>query len=220
MKGLFITGTDTAVGKTLVAAGLARLLARRGVKVGVFKPVASGGKVSEDGKLLQKAANLPDAAYPSIVPVHYRQPLAPWVASWKEGKVPLKKVERAFHDAALKCGFLIVEGVGGVRVPITNGFFVTDWMEKWKMPVLIVARAGLGTLNHTLLTVEALQRRRIQVSGVLLNGYKGKDIAERTNFKALQRLLKIPVYGPLKWDPGYPKDLDRLASALDSFGIL
>ena len=210
-KGLFITGTDTGVGKTLVSAGLARLLLHRGDSVGVFKPVATGGTVSEDGKWLQKAAKLPDSAYSGIVPVHYRQPLAPWVAAWKEGKVDLGKIEKAYQKAKAACDFLIVEGVGGIQVPISKDFFVTDWMARWKLPVLVVARAGLGTINHTLLTVEALQKRKIKVAGVLVNGYTGKGIAEQTNVKVLKKLLKTPVYGPLKHNPLYRKDLDLLA---------
>ena len=218
-KGIFITGTDTGIGKTLVAAGLARLLVNRGVKVGVFKPVASGGTISEDGKLLQKAAKRPDAAYPGIVPVHYKQPLAPWVAGWKEGRVDLAKIEKAYQKAKASCDFLIVEGVGGIQVPITQGYFVTDWIEKWKLPTLIVARAGLGTINHTLLTVEALQRRKIKMVGVLVNGYKGKELSEHTNVKALKKLLKVPVFGPLKFNPKYRRDLDLLAENLNRLGL-
>lgn len=218
-KGLFITGTDTGIGKTMVSAGLTRLLLNSGISVGVFKPVASGGIVSEDGKLLQKAARLPNSAYQGIVPIHYKQPLAPWVAAWKEGKVDLAKVEKAYQKTKASCDFLIVEGVGGIQVPIAQDFFVTDWMIRWKLPVLVVVRAGLGTINHTLLTVEALQKRKIKVIGVLLNGYTGKDIAEQTNVKALKKLLKVPVYGPLKHNPRYRKDLDLLAKDMEKLDL-
>lgn len=218
-KGIFITGTDTGIGKTLVAAGLARLLVNRGVTVGVFKPTASGGTVSEDGKLLQKAARLPKSAYTGIVPIHFKQPLAPYVAAWTEGKVDLPKVEKAYRNAKTSCDFLIVEGVGGVQVPIAENFFVTNWMKRWKLPVLVVARAGLGTINHTLLTVEALRRRKIKVMGVLVNGYKGKTIAERTNVKALKKLLKVPVYGPLKFNAKYRTNLDLLARDMKKLGL-
>jgi dethiobiotin synthetase len=219
LKSIFITGTDTGIGKTLTSAGLARLLLNRGVSVGVFKPVASGGTVSEDGKLLQKAAKLPNSAYSGIVPIHYKQPLAPWVASWKEGKVDLAKVEKAYQKAKASCDFLIVEGVGGIQVPIAQNFFVTNWMLKWKLPVLVVVRAGLGTINHALLTVEALQRRKIKVIGVLVNGYTGKGIAEQTNVQALKKLLKVPVYGPLKQNAKYRKDLDLLAKDIAKLGL-
>ena len=217
--GLFVTGTDTDIGKSLVAAGLTRMLVNRGVSVGVFKPVASGGPISEDGKLLQKAAKKPDSAYDQIVPLHYKQPLAPYVAGWKEGKVDLAKVEEAYERAKASCDFLIVEGVGGALVPISKGFYVADWIKKWNMPTLVVVGAGLGTINHTLLTVEALQRRKIKVMGVLVNSYRGKTAAERTNVRALKKLLKVPIYGPLIRNPRYQKDLDLLARDLEELGL-
>jgi dethiobiotin synthetase len=220
MKAFFVAGTDTGVGKTLVAAGLARLLLNRGFRVGVLKPVASGGVPSADGKLLQKAARLPDSAYPGIVPVHYRQPLAPWVAGWKEGSVPLKKVDAAYRRALAQYDRLIVEGIGGVLVPIARDFNAADWPATWRLPALVVARAGLGTLNHTLLTVEALQRRKIGILGVLVNGFKGRELSEKTNVTALRKLLKVPVYGPLRHNPKYRRDLDLLAGDLSKMGIL
>jgi dethiobiotin synthetase len=219
LKTLFVAGTDTGVGKTLVAAGITRMLINCGIDVGVFKPIASGGLVSEDGKLLQKAARLPDSAYPGIVPLHYKQPLAPWVAGWKEGKVDLAKVENVFQNAKKKYDYLIVEGIGGVLVPITKDFLAVDWAMRWKLPTLVVARAGLGTINHTLLTVEALQKRKVKVLGVVVNGYKGKTIAERTNIQALKKLLKVPVFGPLKWNPKYRKNLDLLAGDIKKLKI-
>lgn len=219
MSGIFVTGTDTGVGKSLVAAGLARLLVNQGVHVGVLKPVASGGMVSEDGKLLQTAAKLPNSAYQGIVPVHYRQPLAPWVAGWKEGAVSLSKVEKAYQEGKKAYEFVVVEGIGGVHVPITHDFWAIDWIVKWKLPTLVVARAGLGTLNHTLLTLEALQRRKVWVAGVVVNGYKGKDIAERTNVQALRKLVSVPVYGPLRHDPKYRKNLDLLATDIGKMGL-
>ncbi len=216
---IFISGTDTGVGKSLVAAGLARLWLNQGYRVGVLKPVASGGFPSEDGKLLQKAAKLPNSAYPSIVPIHYRQPLAPYVAAWKEGAVSLPKIEKAYQESKLKYDRLVVEGIGGVLVPITKNFSAIDWLVKWKLPTLVVARAGLGTINHTLLTLEALSKRKVKVLGVLVNGYTGKGVAEQTNVKALKKLLKVPVFGPLKKNPRYPKDLDLLARDLAKLGL-
>jgi dethiobiotin synthetase len=217
--GLFISGTDTGVGKSLVAAGVARLWLNQGYRVGVLKPVASGGFPSEDGKLLQKAAKLPDSAYSSIVPIHYRQPLAPYVAAWKEGPVSIPKIEKAYQTAKSKYDRLVVEGIGGVLVPITQKFSAIDWMVKWKLPTLVVARAGLGTINHTLLTLEALDKRNVKVLGVLVNGYTGKGAAEQTNVKALKKILKVPVFGPLKRDSRYSKNLDLLAGELGKLGL-
>jgi dethiobiotin synthetase len=229
MKGLFVVGTDTGVGKTLIAAGLTRMLVNKGVRVGVLKPVASacakassdrsGGMISVDGKLLQKAAKLPNSTYSEIVPVHYQQPLSPYVASWKEGAVSLDKIEKTYQKAKKKYDCMIVEGIGGVLVPITRDFMAIDWVVKWKLPTLVVARAGLGTINHTLLTVEALQKRKIKVLGVVLNGYKGKELSEKTNAQALRKLLTVPVYGPLAYNPKYRSDLDLLATSLAGIKI-
>ncbi|HET9869945.1 MAG TPA: dethiobiotin synthase [bacterium] len=224
-----MAGTDTGVGKSLISAGLARLWVNQGHSVGVLKPVASGsakaspdrsgGLISEDGKLLQKAAKLPNSAYASIVPVHYRQPLAPYVAAWKEGAVPLAKVEKAYREARAKYDRLIVEGIGGVLVPITKDFLAVDWQVKWELPTLVVARAGLGTINHTLLTLEALRRRKVKVLGVVVNGYKGKTIAERTNVRALRKLAGVRVYGPVGSNPKYRTNLDLLARDLERSGL-
>lgn len=218
-KQAFVAGTDTGVGKTLIAAGLARMMANRGARVGVMKPVASGGIPSKDGKLLQKAARLPDSAYPEIVPVHYRQALAPYVAAWKEGAVPLKKIGTTFQKNKRKYDCLIVEGIGGALVPITLDFLAVDWVVQWKLPTVVVARAGLGTLNHTLLTVEALHKRKIKVLAVIVNGYKGKELSEKTNVQALRKLLKVPVYGPVRFNPKYRTNLDLLARDLEKMGI-
>ncbi len=220
MKSFFVIGTDTGVGKTLVAAGLARMLVNQGVRVGVMKPIASGGIPSRDGKLLQKAARLPNAVYPEIVPVHYRQPLAPYVAAWKEGTVPLGKIQETYKKVTRKYDCLIVEGIGGVLVPITRDFLAIDWMVKWRLPALVIAWAGLGTLNHTLLTIEALKKRKIKILGVMVNGYKGKEISEKTNVPALRKLLKIPVYGPLKFNLKYRANLDLLAEDLAKLGMI
>jgi len=225
VKTLFIAGTDTGVGKSLIAAGIARLWVNQGHSVGVLKPVASGAAdrlgrlTSGDGKLLQRAAQLPKEAYPSIVPVHYRQPLAPYVAAWKEGAVPLSKIEKAYQEMMGKYERVIVEGIGGVLVPITKNFLAVDWQVKWKLPTLLVARAGLGTINHTLLTLEALRRRKVKVLGVVVNGYRGKTLAERTNVRALRQLAGVPVYGPVKRNAQYRTKLDLLARDLERLGL-
>jgi dethiobiotin synthetase len=107
-----------------------------------------------------------------------------------------------------------------VHAPITEKVWISDLAQKWKYPVLVVARAGLGTLNHTLLTLEALRHRKIQILGVLVNGAKGKDGSEKTNILALRRLAGVSVFGPVRWNPCYRQDLDDLARVLDALGIL
>ncbi|MGH7738781.1 MAG: dethiobiotin synthase, partial [bacterium] len=179
----------------------------------------SGKLVSGDGKLLQRAAKLLDSEYSSIVPVHYRQPLAPYAAAWKEGAVPLAQIEKVYQKAVRQYERLIVEGIGGVLVPITKTFSAIDWPVKWKLPTLVVARAGLGTINHTLLTLEALKRRKVKVVGLLVNGDRGKTPAEKTNLKVLRNLAGVPVWGPLKFNPKYRTQLDFLANDLKKLGL-
>ena len=219
MKGLFVIGTDTGVGKTLVTAGLARLLARRGVHVGVFKPASSGGQKSADGRFLRRGAGLGREWEPWVAPVTYRRPLAPWVAGWTEGGLDLGLVERARQHLEKSFDFLLVEGVGGLHVPLTEKVWVADLAQKWNYPVLLVARVGLGTINHSLLTLEALRRRKVPVVGVLLNGAKGKSQAEATNLRALRKLAGVAVYGPLRWEPTSRSKLDLWADRLARLDI-
>jgi len=227
MKGLFVIGTDTGVGKTWVASGLARLLSNRGVKVGVLKPAASGcgperkGRFSSgDGRSLCEAARLGPEWEDLVVPIRYRRPLSPWVAGWTEGPADLGRVEKARGCLGSSFDFLVVEGVGGLHVPLTKEVWISHLAKRWKYPVLVVARAGLGTLNHTLLTLEALRVRKIPVWGVLVNGAKGKDLSEGSNLEALRRLARVPVFGPMAWDPRLRKDWDGVARRLETLKVL
>lgn len=186
MKGIFITGTDTDVGKTTVACALVKALRARSFRVGVFKPVATGDR--RDAKLLWKAAGkIQD--FKTVNPVFLEKPLAPWVA----GRVSLRRIFQGWDRLKKRFGFIVVEGAGGALVPIRKNFWVVDLIRKMGLPVLIVARAGLGTINHTLLTVEALRKRRLKILGIVLNRYTGENLAERTNPRALRRLLRLPV---------------------------
>lgn len=175
--GLFITGTDTGVGKTAVTCAIACALRQEGLRVGVCKPIASGcrhdreGLVSEDTEAL---AHFADCRLPleAINPVRYAEPLAPAAAveasgrcvAWGEIADCLERIDRE-HDVVL------VEGVGGVLVPLDESVTVLDLAKTLGYPVLTVAHAGLGTLNHTALTLSALQGDGCRVAGVLLNRY-------------------------------------------------
>lgn len=187
MKGIFITGTDTDVGKTTVACALVKTLRARGLRVGVFKPVATGDR--RDARLLWKAAGkIQD--FEMVNPVFLKKPLAPWVAN---GNVNLRKIFQAWRKVKSDFPFTVIEGAGGALVPIRKNFWMVDLIRKIGLPTLIVARAGLGTINHTLLTVDALKRRRLKILGIILNRYTGENLAERTNPRALRRLLHLPV---------------------------
>lgn len=170
-RGVFIVGTDTEVGKTYQACCLARQLQNRGVKVGTYKPVASGvaTQAESDGDLLSRAAG-------HQWPLHYTSPqrfsapLAPPVAARQEGRVV---DEQLLIDGARwwfdHCDFLIVEGAGGALSPISDRLTVLDLALQLKLPLVLVAANRLGVVNHTLLTVEALQARALHLAGVVLN---------------------------------------------------
>lgn len=190
---LFITGTDTNVGKTYVGCCLADTLTARGQKVGVLKPFLSGSW--DDVQRLKIAAGNSEVR----TLLYCRQPLAPGaVLGVKEaGKL---KVERVFHqtmdvlaEERKKNDVVLVEGVGGSMVPLGGPYVVADLMVRLKIPVWVVARAGLGTLNHTLLTVESLRRRGVEIRRILLNQAIGVDLAEKMNPSLLNGLTRIPI---------------------------
>lgn len=203
-KGIFITGTDTGVGKTIVAAGLALVLRERGRKVGVMKPVATGcigdGKrlISEDAAFLFEAAENEYA--PLTNPLRFHNPLAPSVASVIEKKeIAIEKIMKAYQELQRYYDFLIVEGIGGLLVPITKDYYVANLIHELDLPLIIVARGGLGTINHTLLTVDAAVIRGFQIRGIIFNRMPrvNVSIAEITNPKVIHDLTKIPILGTL-----------------------
>jgi|SRR6185437_4358030 len=211
-NGLFITGTDTGVGKTLVACGVARLLSDAGVRVGVMKPVATGER--GDARRLLRAARLRENLR-LVNPQFFKRPLGPETAARLEGRrVDLESVYQAYGMLAKKYDFLVVEGVGGVRVPLDESTDVAGLIQTLRLPALVVARAGLGTLNHSLLTLDALKKNKIPVMGILLNARRGRGLAEATNASALQGHTSVPVFGPLRFQAAYARDTDLLCRAL------
>lgn len=208
-RGLFITGTDTGVGKTAVAAGLAAWCRRQGMDVGVMKPIATGGLrasrarelVSSDARVLAEAAGVRDA-WSLVNPVCYREPLAPYAAALRSRRpVAWGRIRAAFEALAARHRFLIVEGIGGLLVPLSPRRTVVDLVRLLELPVVIVSRRRLGTLNHTLLTVQAARQARLRVVGVVLNASEpptsdaGEALAERTNPEVLRRCLPVPLLG-------------------------
>lgn len=201
IPGLFITGTDTGVGKTVIAGAIAQWFARRGLNVAVAKPMATGcerrreGLVSEDAEFLASAA---DARHPldQICPVRYVEPLAPAVAAERAGQpVDWPAIDRALQHMSVGSHVMIVEGVGGVMVPLDDHATVLH-MARWlQLPAIVVARPGLGTINHTLLTVGALRSAGLHVPGVVINRYPAEtaSVAEETNAQAIEQWGNVPV---------------------------
>lgn len=199
MPGFFITGTDTGVGKTYVTLWLARLFAGEGLGVGVMKPISSGPRKENDALYLKRKLKLKDTNH-LINPIHLSLPLAPYPAArLQKRKLSLAPVFSAFAKLSKRHDCLLVEGIGGVLVPLTRTYLVADLIKDLGLPAIIVARAGLGTINHTLLTVEALRKRKVKIAGIILNGYKRKELSERTNAEVIEELTGIPIMAKLKW---------------------
>ncbi|WP_298435328.1 dethiobiotin synthase [Geobacter sp.] len=209
---IFITGTDTGVGKSVVSAALARLLHRRGVNVGVMKPVTSGcierdgALVSEDAELLAWAAggSLDD----DCAPYRLRTPIAPSVAAAREGvKIDFTRIREAYERLAQRHDFVIVEGAGGLMVPLSGGMLVADLVTALKLPLLVVARPNLGTINHTVLTCFAAKQLGIDVRGVIVNSYPDPpDMAEEYAPHLIDSLSGAPLLGVF---PRLPEGTDR-----------
>jgi dethiobiotin synthetase len=207
--GCFITGTDTGVGKTVVATAVARCLIQRGINVGVMKPVETGC-VSEDG-CLSDAIRLRTAAGASdplelVSPYRFTVPLAPLVAARLSGvTIQLDRIGAAFKRLSSDHDFVVVEGVGGVLVPIANDLDLRDVIVGLDLPAVVVGRAALGGINHALLTIEALQRRRIEIVGVVLNQQAGSvSNSDRLQAESTVQVLRerggVPVFGPLSYE--------------------
>jgi dethiobiotin synthetase len=196
MNRFFITGTDTGVGKTWFACWLVRQWRARGHDAVGLKPISAGGH--EDAELL-RAAGGEVLALDAINPVHLREPAAPLVAAQAEDRVlDFPALNRAVLSTAAKFSHVAVEGVGGWRVPLAPGYEVRDWARGLGLPVVVVARAGLGTLNHTLLTVESIRAAGVTCAGIILNPGASPEndstLARRTNGALLQDLLGLPVF--------------------------
>ncbi len=230
IRAVFVTGTDTGVGKTVVSAGLAAAWARRGADVGVMKPFAtgavrSGGRwVSEDAELLRRAAGANDP--PELVtPALFRAPLAPSEAARLERRaVELGPVMRAFRTLRRRHERLVVEGVGGILVPVRPRLPVARWAARLGLPVLVVTRPTLGTINHTALTVLAARAFGLRVLGLVINYHAPfrRGLAERLNPRALEEetgrpvLASIPFLGGgVSRALGHPA-FDRLARRLEA----
>jgi dethiobiotin synthetase len=216
MPGLFITATDTGAGKTVTTAALALLLRRRGKVVRAVKPVASGGVPSEDTLLLaQVTGQNPE----ETTGWAFQEPAAPPVAARAEGcSLHLDEIVRWVRDRE-HSGVLLVEGVGGLLCPLTDATTVADLMVALRYPVLIVARRTLGTLNHTLLTVEAARRRGLDVCGVLVSEVQPvASLAEQTTLDELRSRLDVPVLGVVPYRQ--PADPERIADDLNHTDVL
>lgn len=202
-SGFFITGTDTGVGKTIIAGAVIQYLQARGVRAGGMKPIETGcysigsSLYPSDGMFLKKVAGMEENIN-HITPYCFRESLAPLVAAEREGKsISSAAIIRAFSLLLKRYESVVVEGVGGILVPIKRKYFVLDLMRDLGLPVIVVSRPSLGTLNHTLLTVNYALNEGIEVAGIVINFTRPPDgdSAEETNPDIIQRLSPVPVLG-------------------------
>jgi dethiobiotin synthetase len=211
--GIFITGTDTGVGKTQIAAGLAAVI-RQKIKhsvpfqskthtVQLWKPVQTGtqlGQLEADSYRLASLSGLGQAEH-DIVSYTYPEPLAPMMAAKRFGEMPdYNALVREGKRRQKETEFLIVEGAGGLAVPLTFHHLMTDLMNDMKLPILIVARPGLGTVNHTLLTAAYARQAGLEVLGIIINGYKPEEtLRMKENVEMIEGFSEEKVLGCVPW---------------------
>jgi dethiobiotin synthetase len=187
-NGLFITGTGAGVGKTLIAGAIAKILTDSGQKVGVFKPISAGcrrdwdGLISSDTEFLAACANS-ELSLTTITPVGYLTSAAPVVGAARERRpIDFDRIASSYNQICESTDIVIVEGIGGVRVPLTMEFDLLDLAAEFALPVVIVARLNQATINHTLMTIDCIRAAQLKIAGVVLNGYNAVEetVADET----------------------------------------
>jgi dethiobiotin synthetase len=195
-RGVFVTGTGTEVGKTVVAAVIARSAVALGERVAVFKPAVSGlDEVGEpDHERLRRAAGSSQTD-DEISPYRYQPPVSPHLGAELTGEtISPERLRAAAAEAGRDADLLVVEGVGGLMVPLTLGYLVRDFARDLGFASMIAAPSGLGTINHTLLTIESLRSVGLEVSGVVLTPWPDEPSElERSNREAIERLGSVRV---------------------------
>ncbi len=217
-KGIFIAGTDTGVGKTVIAGALTIALKDMGYSAGVMKPVETGcrksGKklIPSDSIFLKKASGSRDSLE-LINPYRFKRPLAPAVASELEGvRIDISHILKTYNTLRKRHDIVIVEGAGGILVPVYKDYLFIDLIRDMESPIIIVARPGLGTINHTLLTIRCAQEYGVPVIGFIINHTKSSrsDPSEKTNPLVIKRLSNVPLIGNFPFIHGLKGKPQRL----------
>jgi len=202
-RGFFITGTDTEVGKTVIAAAMIKAIGLLGLRAGGMKPIETGCLreggvlIPLDGLFIKKFANMKDALE-RVTPCCLEKPLAPLPASEIEGiTIDLGEIQRAFRELKEEYEAVVVEGIGGLLVPITKDYFVLDLARDFALPVIVVSRPGLGTINHAMLTVNYAIKEGLDVAGIIINYSRPPEgtIAEATNPEVIRQISGAPLIG-------------------------
>lgn len=197
-------GTDTDVGKTFTSMGLAAAIKQRGVDIGVCKLMMSGMEREDpksDAYLLKKMAQ-DENDLKLINPFQFSERVTPYIAAKRANRtITLSDIETAWNQVAPTHDFFLVEGAGGLMAPMGQGYHVGHLAQVTNLPLVIIARAGLGTVNHTLLTIEKARALGLQIYGVIINGLRESErgIPERTNPKLIEEFSGVPVIGELPW---------------------
>ena len=198
--GVFVTGTDTGVGKTQVGLAVIRELKSRGLRVAAMKPIETGVPDSgpEDALALWNATDR-SAPLEDLCPLQYKLPAAPNIAARAEDReVDLKRVYDAFPRICHGQDFVWVEGAGGLLVPIGPSVCMADLAQTLQLPLILVARASLGTINHTLLSLGEIKRRRLPLLGVIISHAGGRlSKADHQNLSDLKAQLGTQLLGEL-----------------------
>jgi dethiobiotin synthetase len=202
MRGIFVTGTGTGVGKSVLAAAVCSALAACGARVAAFKPAVTGlddpppSGWPHDHELLARAASAGQTAE-AVAPYRFGPPLSPhYAAELARVTIEPTGLARAARRAAAGADVLVCEGVGGLMVPLTPGYLMRDLAVDLALPVVVAAGAGLGTINHTLLTVDAARAAGLVVSGVVMTPWPGRPSPlEESNRETVERLSGVPVSG-------------------------
>lgn len=215
----FVTGTDTGIGKTVFTALAVAFAAGKG-KSGVMKPVQTGcverkeGLIAPDLQFVRRACGdiFAEKALDLMAPVRLKMPASPHLAAAKEGKeIEIKTIIQAYRELSGRFDNLFIEGAGGLLVPITEDYLMVDLMRELDLPVILVSRSGLGTINHTLLSLEVLESRGLNIAGVVFNDShpKTRGVIEKDNSRIIKKISGCPLLGRI---PHIPELDDMVAN--------
>ncbi|MBW8329297.1 MAG: dethiobiotin synthase [Thiobacillus sp.] len=204
MKGLFVTGTDTGVGKTRVAVALIHALRARGLRVAAMKPVSAGsvpGELNEDVTALLQAANV-DSDVSDVNPYAFAEPIAPHIAAQRTGvRIELEVIAAAYSKLAAAADVVVVEGAGGWRVPLNERDDMADLAQRLGLPVVLVVGLRLGCLSHALLAAESITKRQLPWAGWVANHVDPTMACQDENIAALRARLPGPCLGVQRFLP-------------------
>ena len=233
-QGLFITGTDTGIGKTVVTAAVLAYFQHQGEKAGVMKPIETGvdcecsSAANSDALFLMECGGIEDVLA-EVCPIRLKPAASPFQAAMIENRtIQPETILSAYRTLSKKYDWMLVEGIGGVRVPITRDYEVTNLICDLGLPAVVVARMQLGTLNHTLMTLDTLKQNSIPVRGIVFNqtGFEVPDAIERDQPRLIEELSGIRVLGTFPYIDNLntqsfsPEKLKELESSVDFSGLI